>query len=250
MDETPKVVVVSAIRVVREALAQALSWDGRLRVAVSVPPGPEVLTEVRRQRPAALLMDRSTVGGLEITARVLAAVPELKVVVLGLAETEADIIPWAEAGVAGYVARDGSVDDVVHSVRSAIRDELACSRRVAAVLMKRLANLAERPDPPPAELHLTPRQDEVVSLLDRGLTNQQIAGELSISLSTVKNHVHNILQRLEVGSRGAAVARLRRLGLLRGSPARAGARDGARWRPEPLPAPKDRRREAAGSESR
>jgi DNA-binding NarL/FixJ family response regulator len=106
------------------------------------------------------------------------------------------------------VAREGSVHDLVDAVERAARGELQCSPQVAGTLIRRLAWRAAAgatliPSP------LTARESEIVRLIDEGLSNKEIAVRLGIEVATVKNHVHNLLEKLRVRRRSEAAARLR-----------------------------------------
>jgi DNA-binding NarL/FixJ family response regulator len=126
-------------------------------------------------------------------------------------EADDEIVQLAEAGVDGLVTRDASLADVLDAVAAAVRRETLTSPTVAAVLLRRVASLAgERR---PAETSsLTRREREIVALIGRGLSNKEIAQSLRIELSTVKNHVHNILEKLHVPRRTDAVAAARTRG--------------------------------------
>ena len=135
--------------------------------------------------------------------------PDAHVVALGVPEDESEVIACAEAGAAGLVTLEGSLDDLEAMLESVGRGETLCSPRVAAALLRRVAALA---DDHAASGHarLTAREREIVQLVDRGLSNKEIARELQIELTTVKNHVHNILDKLHVRRRADAAARVRR----------------------------------------
>jgi DNA-binding NarL/FixJ family response regulator len=122
----------------------------------------------------------------------------------------ADIIVCAEAGASGYVTREGSLADLVTAINSAAQDELACSPKIAAALIRRVATLAAAHRDDAVGARLSRREIEIVSLIDRGLTNKEIAGRLFIALATVKNHVHNVLDKLDVQGRDEAAAWIRR----------------------------------------
>jgi DNA-binding NarL/FixJ family response regulator len=145
-------------------------------------------------------------------ARALRSVaPDTKVVALGVSEVDEEVMPLVEAGVAGYVTRDSSLDQLATSVLGVADGGPLCSPRMVGAFLRRIAALsaeAQRPDTAPGA-HLTAREFEIVGLIDRGLSNKQIAHELCIELPTVKNHVHNILEKLRVTRRGEAAARLR-----------------------------------------
>jgi DNA-binding NarL/FixJ family response regulator len=120
------------------------------------------------------------------------------------------VIACAEAGVSGFIARESSLEELMECVSSVANDDLLCSPRVAAILLQRVkalaaANGAATHVPPP----LTLRQLEILQLVDAGLSNKEIADRLYLEVSTVKNHVHQILEKLQVRSRSEAAAALR-----------------------------------------
>ncbi len=132
------------------------------------------------------------------------------VVGIAVRETESEILAAVEAGVAGYALQEHSLDELVRVIQSVIRDEAICSPRMAACMMHRLSHLAsERRHDGPAG-RLTVRERQVASLVASGMTNKEIARRLSIQLSTVKNHVHNILEKLQLRRRGQAIVLLSR----------------------------------------
>jgi two-component system, NarL family, nitrate/nitrite response regulator NarL len=139
------------------------------------------------------------------TVRTLAAqVPQVRVVALGVPETDGHVLACIEAGVAGYVPRDGSLETLVATLMGVDRGEVLCSPRIIGSLFRRVAELAAQPQPPLERL--TVRELEILELIDQGLTNKEIARRLCIELSTVKNHVHNILEKLQVRRRADAAA--------------------------------------------
>jgi two-component system, NarL family, nitrate/nitrite response regulator NarL len=130
--------------------------------------------------------------------------------VLAVDEVDRDVLAWAEAGIAGYVTRDGSVDDLIRAVRCAARHEIHCAPEIAAALLERVHVLAARGAHDTPIGSLTTREHEIAELLEAGLSNKQIAAELQIELATVKNHVHSILAKLQVTRRIDAAAHMRR----------------------------------------
>jgi two-component system nitrate/nitrite response regulator NarL len=128
-------------------------------------------------------------------------VPGASFIALAVSETEDHIVAWAKAGVSGYVACDASAGELVTTITAVARGEAPCSPRMAAWLLKEVAALASAPDVEEADNRLTRREREIVELIERGLSNKEIARDLHIALSTVKNHVHNILDKLQVSRR-------------------------------------------------
>ena len=132
-----------------------------------------------------------------------------RVVLLAVPELEEEILACAEAGVAGYVTRNGSLEDLVVAIDSVGRGEVICSARVAGALMRRVAALASERRGLPGHEPLTSRELDVAALLEAGFSNKEIAGRLCIEVTTVKHHVHNILEKLCVSRRGEAAVKLR-----------------------------------------
>lgn len=204
-----RVFIVSGVRLYGEGLSQMLSRDGRLDVvgtnsAFAAMPKTDVV-----------LLDTGTTGALEALRELAAQADGPKVVALGLSGSADQVLACAEAGVAGYVCRDSSLDELVHAVECAERGELDCPPEIAAALMDRVGCLAAGgANTDEDTVSLTPRQTQVAQLLEQGLTNQEIGERLHIEVSTVKIHLHNIFEKLGVHYRGQAVARMRGLGIL------------------------------------
>jgi two-component system nitrate/nitrite response regulator NarL len=207
---TVDVFVLAGVRLYREGIASALAQDDRFRVVGAAADGGAALAQLGESAPDVVLVEAGRAEAPALVRAVRARAPEATVVALGIAEEEADVLPLAEAGIAGWITRDASVDDLRETVASAAAGEVRCSPRMAATLLRRLAWLAEDRRRRQATGGLTRRQREIVALIDEGLSNKEIAGRLSIELATVKNHVHNILEKLQVSRRGEAAAVVRR----------------------------------------
>ena len=201
-----RVIIASDVLLYREGLAASVSRDGRLEVAAAVS-GAEALAAVERLEPVAVLVDASAGEGLDVARSLHAARPAVRLVGFGISGGGSGVIACAEAGLAAFVDRDGTIDALVEAVVGALRGELACSPRIAAMMCDRLASLAGAR--PAAAEPLTRREREVAALIAEGLSNKEIAIDLRIGPATVKNHVHNILDKLGASRRGEAVALLR-----------------------------------------
>ncbi len=204
-----RLLIVGDVRLYREGLAQVLQGDGRTAVVGTAARVDELLENGRDLDPQVVLLDMTSSGSLNAVRAITAAMPEVKVVALGVPEVEGDIIAYAEAGVAGYVPREASVDELVSTVTGVARGELPCSPRIAGALLRRVAALAAANGTEPQLRHLTTRELEIAQLIEAGLSNKEIAGRLCIEVATVKNHVHSILKKLQVRRRGEAAALVR-----------------------------------------
>ena len=204
-----RVAIVDDTRLFREGLAHILTREEYVSVAGMAGPLDESLALVRDIRPDVVLLRMATPESLQIL-RAIAEVTPAKVIVLGVSESEDEVIACAEAGAAGYLLRDGSVADLVAAVQSVASGETLCSPRIAATLLRRVAALAAERQSLAVLAHLTRRETEIVELIDQGLSNKEIARRLTIEVRTVKNHVHNVLEKLQVHRRGEAAARVRK----------------------------------------
>jgi two-component system, NarL family, nitrate/nitrite response regulator NarL len=200
------VVIIGEIRLFREGLAQLLNADGRVGVRASVESVSEGVAIVQTLGRCVILMDMATRGSTGGIRALHDANPESKVVALGVADLEADVVTCAEAGADGYVARGANLDELVHSAQCAMRDEVYCSPKAVGQLFHRLTDLAPPVIAPAREHELTRREQQVLELITNGLSNKQIARTLGIELSTVKNHVHRVLEKLNVQRRSQLTA--------------------------------------------
>ena len=213
-----RALIAGRSRVHGEALAAALSHGRRVQVVATTSQPGEVLSLLGDVTPDIVLVDFATPEAVRIVADIRRRTPKVRVVAITLGETEAEVIQLAEAGVAGYVLPDGSLDDLIIAVESAVRGELYCPPRVAFTLLRRVSAIAaELRDMGQKATHsplgtVTDREREILDLVDGGMSNKAIAGRLGIELATVKNHVHNLLKKLHVHRRIDASAWYRRGG--------------------------------------
>jgi DNA-binding NarL/FixJ family response regulator len=204
------VLVIASVALYREGIVGALAARGRFDILGSAGTTDEIRDTITVRRPDVVVIDAAAPRSFDIVRYLRVEAPSIKIVAFGIDDCDSDILACAEAGIHGYVLRDGSMDDLVRAITSTIRGEIQCPPRVAASLFRRLAALAGSRDTLPRRwVGLTTREREVLTLLDAGLSNKQIASELRIGVSTVKNHVHRVLEKLHVDSRSAAVASLR-----------------------------------------
>ncbi|MEO8333824.1 MAG: response regulator transcription factor [bacterium] len=201
-------VIVSDVRLYREGLALGLDGRADVRIVGTAETFDASCALVANGAASVVLLDAGMPGPLEFARRMLRVAPGVRIVAIAVADESRDVVACAEAGLSGYVLRDGSIADVAAAIRDAMLDELHCSPRVSATLFKRLAQAGSSAVVEVPSL-LTPREVEVVELVDRGLSNKQIGQRLRIGTATVKNHVHNILEKLQVTRRAEAAARMR-----------------------------------------
>lgn len=206
-----RILISSEIRLYREALTETLRQRDGFRVLDPVAGLITDAAKVESLRPDVLLLDALT-GEVRNTARRLISVaPRIEIIMLTATGSDDEIVAYAEAGVCGYVPRDGSVADLIEVIRCTMRGEMRCPPSAVRHLARRVATLAEGHPAPCMGEHITARELQIAELIDQGLSNKIIARRLGIEVSTVKNHVHNVLEKLQVNRRGEAAARLRYL---------------------------------------
>lgn len=206
-DTVIRILIAADVRLYREGLAQLLKGHAGIEIVGATSDLEEAVETAGSLHPDVLLIDRAMRGSLSAMRRAREQAPATKVVALTVADVDQEVLSCAEAGVTGFVTRDGSLADLIAAVEAAQRGELFCSPRMAASLLRRVSALArEGPSTP----RLTDRESEVLAYLERGLTNQAIAQALGIEVPTVKNHVHSILEKMRVKRRGEAASVWRR----------------------------------------
>ena len=205
------IVVVSEIALYRDGVSLALCDEPDLAVVASGACAADVVRLAAAHLPDDLVLDAAEAHAQRALRADPAARPRPAVIVMTVPDRPSDLLAFAEAGIAGYITRDDGVDALLALIRAVRRGETICSSRMAAELFKRVAALANGYAPVRADPSLTGREHEVAELLCAGLSNKEIARRLQIEVATVKNHVHSVLDKLEVRRRGEIAARLGRL---------------------------------------
>ena len=202
-----RVFIVADVRLYRESLVEALTAAPATEVVGMAGDAAAALAAVRATPPDVILLDTAMPDSLAVLRRLAAGVPVSRVIAVALPDRPEDVLACAEAGIAGYLPRGASTADLLATIEGVALGEMACSPQIGASLLRRVGSLAAGSAPPPVSL--TRRETEVLELIDQGLTNKEIAVRLFIETSTVKNHVHNILDKLGVTRRSDAVRHLR-----------------------------------------
>lgn len=196
-----RVLVATEIRLYRDGVAEALRRLDDVELVVTAATGGAAVLAGKRAECDVALLDMALDDSTDTVVSLLTARPDLKVVALGVPEDGPEVVTCAEAGIAGYISRDASLAEVGDALRAAVRGEAPLSGRVAAGLLRHIALGASIGRMDTAAQQLTPREREVNQLLRTGMTNRQIARALDLQLSTVKNHVHNVLAKSGVTGR-------------------------------------------------
>ncbi len=209
-----RILIVHPTKLISSLLASVLSEEVDLHVVAQAQSLDNALQQIETSHCNIVLVAASLPdnGALQLTKTITANFPDIKVLVFGLPKAQQLILQYVMAGAAGYVLQEVPVDKLFDNIRAAHDDKALVSPQIAAAFMRQLAEMAHISAHtginPTALETLTPREEEVLTHIGEGLTNQEIADRLVIELGTVKNHVHNILRKLDVSSREEAAAHL------------------------------------------
>jgi len=209
-----RVLLVNEIRLMSNVIAATLEDEPDIEVVGCATSVGEALEIIQHEDVNILLASTRLPeqGALRLTEAVTEKTPATDVLVLGVTEKKERVLQYVEAGAVGYILRDDTVEDMLEAIRAAQKGKALVSPEIASALMDRVSELAGMF----ADLEtgviesagLTSREVEVLELLGQNLTNQQIADRLIIEVGTVKNHVHSILNKLNVSTRDEAAAYL------------------------------------------
>jgi DNA-binding NarL/FixJ family response regulator len=219
---SPRIVVADDHPLFRAALLQILSMHSDLEVVGEAGDGQEAVELCRRLRPEVVLMDvrMPRMDGLEATRQIKSEFPRTIVLVLTASEELNHLSRALEVGAAGYVLKTSPPKQIIEAVRKALAGESPLNSELATRLLLQVMQKVPKRGVTEEESFrlrsLSPREAEVLQLMARGYTNQQISRELFLSVSTVKKHVRNILSKLEVSDRTQAALRGAELGVLAG----------------------------------
>jgi two-component system nitrate/nitrite response regulator NarL len=205
----PRVFILSDVRLYREGLEGSLARQQAFDTLGTANLSGTAVARVVILQPDAIIIDIGAPDSFAVAKSLGISLPAVKIVAFAVSEVDYLVLACAEAGIAGYVGPDGSEKDLVAAVEYALRGELYCSPRIAGLLLRRVAALSTQPHKPVAQTSLTQREQQILGLVGEGMSNKEIGRALRIGDSTFRNHVHSILQKLEVHRRGEAAARLR-----------------------------------------
>lgn len=206
------VLIVDEVRLTGDALAEVLAEQPDIQV---IDISTDVSTALSHVQDCDLILVNANLsedGAYQLTQMVANHAEvnprQTRVLIVGLVESKQTIIRYIEAGAMGYIHREADVDELLETVRNVQDGRPQVAPDVAAALMARVSELASWFDEivsGPAKMNvLTPREREVLGLIGQDFTNREIADQLVVEVGTVKNHVHNILSKLEANSRHEA----------------------------------------------
>jgi DNA-binding NarL/FixJ family response regulator len=214
MEDSVRVLIADDHPLFREGMRGRLDRVADVAVVGEAASGDEAVELAHKLDPHVILMDIKMPGlnGIEATREIHQASPQIGVLVLTMFEDDDSVFAAMRAGAKGYLLKDSGGEGVVHAIRAVASGEAVFGPGVA----ERIIGFFSAPRtaaPQRAFPELTQREEEVLSLVAQGKSNQQIARRLFVSLKTVRNHVSNILLKLQVADRAQAVIRARDAGM-------------------------------------
>jgi DNA-binding NarL/FixJ family response regulator len=213
MEDSVRVLIADDHPLFREGMRGRLDRVGEVAVVGEAASGQEAVELAKELEPEVILMDIKMPGlnGIEATRQILQASPRTGVLMLTMFEDDDSVFAAMRAGAKGYLLKDSGGEGVVHAIRAVASGEAVFGAGVAERIIGFFS--APRSAPQRAFPQLTEREEEVLSQVAQGRSNQQIASQLYVSLKTVRTHVSNILLKLQVADRAQAVIRARDAGI-------------------------------------
>jgi DNA-binding NarL/FixJ family response regulator len=211
-----KVLLVDDQALFREGLRTLLSTRSDIEVVGEAADGLQAVAKAGETHPGVVLMDLQmpVMDGVQATAKLRDRHPEVRVLVLTTFDDEGNVIGALRAGAAGYLLKDVSLDTLVSAIQAAARGECFLQSTVTGTVVDAVTRMITAgPVASALVLPLSPREREILSLVSAGSSNKEIADRLCLAEGTVKNHVTNILSKLDVRDRTQAALRARALGL-------------------------------------
>jgi DNA-binding NarL/FixJ family response regulator len=213
---SPRVLLVDDHDLFRTGLRNLLEEEG-VDVVGEAAAGDEALRHVRELQPDVVVMDLNMPGmtGVEATRQITSIAPLTRVLVLTISDHDTDVLDAILAGACGYLMKDASIDELMAGIRAAAIGESLISSHIAGKVLQRVRATSSQPEMAETiRTELSEREIEVLKLIANGKDNAMIAGELHISPKTVKNHISNILMKLQIENRIQAAVYAVRSGIV------------------------------------
>lgn len=212
-----RILIVDDHHIVREGLRSLLETEPNIVVIGEAKDGEEAVNHTIDLNPDVVLMDirMPIMNGIEATRQIKARVPGTRIIILSSFDQEEEVFDAIRCGASGYVLKDVIPDQLVRAINTVADGYSLMSPQIARKLQNEFQRIARpRTSEGDDDTPLTPREGEVLALIAQGYNNREIAGSLSISEKTVKTHVSNIFDKLQITDRSQAVLYAARRGLI------------------------------------
>ena len=200
-----RILLVEDNRILRDGIKALIDKQSDLRVVGSTGGNHDTLEQTRNLKPHVVLLDlglRNT-NGVRVVTTVAKELPQTKIIGMGLIPSQLDIVEFVEAGAAGFILKDATVEDVLGTIRAVARGIKILPPLLTESLFTHVVNHALRNGKGklPNAVRMTKREREIIVLIAEAMSNKEIAERLNLSTHTVKSHIHNILEKLALHSR-------------------------------------------------
>jgi DNA-binding NarL/FixJ family response regulator len=200
-----KIFLIEDNRILRDGIKAIINKEPDLRIVAASGGNHDSLLQARRLKPQIVLLDLGlrNENGRGIVEALSRELPRTKIIGMGLIPSQLDIVEFVEAGAAGFILKDATIQDVLDTIRAVARGIRILPPLLAGSLFTHVVDLALRKGKGrlPEAVRMTKREREIIVLISEGLSNKEIADRLNLSVYTVKSHIHNILEKLALHSR-------------------------------------------------
>jgi len=200
-----KIFLIEDNRLLRDGIKAIINKQADLKIVAATGGNHDTLLQIRTLKPQVILMDLGLRGenGLRVVATLSKEMPHIKVIGMGLIPSQLDIIEFVEAGAAGFILKDATIEDILGTIRSVARGMKILPPLLTGSLFTHVVDHAIRKGKGklPDAVRMTKREREIVVLITEALSNKEIAQRLNLSTYTIKSHIHNILEKMALHSR-------------------------------------------------
>ena len=200
-----KVLLIEDNRLLREGITKMLNAEEDIRV-IPAPPNNHVHEIIQKVAPDVVLLDLGlrNQNSLTVVGSIMTQYPQTHVVVMDLIPANAEVVEFVRAGVAGFILKDATLHDFLHTIRSVAKGAKVLPPLMTGSLFSQIVEHALQSgqmNKVISAVRMTSREQDVIGHIAAGKSNKEIAGDLNIAVYTVKSHVHNILEKLALHTR-------------------------------------------------
>lgn len=200
-----RILLIEDNRILREGITAMIRGQRDLAITTVSDGGENSLAKAHSVKPHVVLIDLSLANhnSLDIVSSLRKEIPDVRVIGMGLAPTQADILEFVQAGAEGFILKTATVEEVIKTIRAVAGGEKVLPPPLTGSLFAQVAEhaLVSGKRNIRGAIRMTQREKEIIALIIEGMSNKQIADKLNIATFTVKSHVHNILEKLALNSR-------------------------------------------------